>query len=128
METDSYWTDSLVGLSLERLELTLGSVELTFEGDREGKQASLKAGTAFEVCCSGDAVYQRDISGDPTELASLHDCLGQRVVGIHVDDDGRNLSINLSDDHTIFVWSAESPTDNLLIIRDLASDEWGVLG
>ena len=41
---------------------------------------------------------------------------------------GRNLSINLSDECAIFIWSAESPTDNLLVIRDLDSDEWGVIG
>lgn len=127
-KAESYWTDLLVGLSLERLELTLGSVDMTFEGSRDGKLASLKAGTAAEVCCSADALYQRDISDDAAELASLYDCLGRQVVGIQLGEDGRNLSIDLSDERTIIVWSAESLTDNLLIIRDLNSDEWGVLG
>ncbi|MEM7430439.1 MAG: hypothetical protein AAF351_00740 [Pseudomonadota bacterium] len=128
VETNSKWTDSLVGLNLERLELTSGSVDFAFEGERDGKLASLKAGTAFEVCCSTDALFQRDIANDSAELASLYDCLGRQVVGIHFSGDGRHLSINLSDECAILVWSAESPTDNLLIIRDLNSKEWGVIG
>ena len=128
METNSYWAESLVGLSLERLELTSGSADFVFEGDRDGKLASLKAGTAYEVCCSADALFQRDISNDPAELASLYDCLGRQIVGIQLSDDGRTMSISLSDDRAVLIWSAESPVDNLLIIRDLDSDEWGVLG
>lgn len=128
METNSYWTDLLVGLTFERVELTCGSADFTFEGDRDGKRTSFKAGTGYEVCCSADAVFHREISNDPAELASLYDCLGRQVIGIHSSDDGRSLSIDLSNECAIRIWSAESPTDNLLVIRDLDSDKWGVIG
>ncbi len=103
-------------------------MDFTFEGDRNNELTSINAGTSFEVCCSTDALFQRDISNDASELASLYDCLGREITSIQLGDGGRKLCINLSDGHKVFVWSLDSPTDNFLVIRNINNDEWGVLG
>jgi len=113
--------DILNNCILESVTVGNTSASLNFYSTVNGEHCWYYASSMYEICFHVEGVFKEDIINNATIL-DFWNYFGKAVSSINVLHGGRVCELVFDFGRSIYIWSKDSPLDNLLIIRRECGD------
>ena len=116
------WIDKLTGSSVESVEI--GVANLTLRVSKDGREYTLSSGADVALGKDSPPV---DFRGQ-SEGRNIAHILNNRLEALSVASDESSADLTFANGSTVRAFWPDSPIDNLFVVREVGSEEWGVIG